>query len=134
MRTIKFCDDEFSTTPCEGVFWVVGDTLICFTEPLHTTKKSDLNYLDYNDCWNYLKQIFDNSKFISKASDFYPRGKITVIPTGDLQYSTYTVTIHLDRLLEDESYLAYKESLEHTYHINKANNDCELNYVYNCLF
>jgi hypothetical protein len=134
MRTIKFCNDEFSTEPCEGVFWVIGDTLLCFVEPLHTIEKSDVDYLDYNSCWNYIRQLFSNSKFVGKPSDFYPRGKVTVIPTGDLQYSTYTVTIHLDRLLEDEAYLNYKKSLEHTYQINRANNDCELNYVYNCLF
>lgn len=39
MMTIKFTNDEFSNLPCEGVFWIVGDTLLCFIEPIHSCKK-----------------------------------------------------------------------------------------------
>ena len=134
MRTIKFCNDEFSYSPCEGVFWIVGDTIICFVEPLNSKEIADINYLDYNSCWAYIRQLFANFQFTDRPSDFYPRGKITVIDTGDMQHSTYTVTLHLDRLLEEEAYLNYKRSVEHTYKISRTDNDCELNYVYNCLF
>ena len=134
MMTIKFTNDEFSNLPCEGVFWIVGDTLLCFVEPIHTTEESTIDYHDYDACWSYLKQLCSDTKFTNKPSDFYPRGKISVIDTGDLQYSTYTVTIHLDRLLEDCAYIEFKKSIEHTYRINRTENDCELNYVYNCLF
>ena len=134
MRTIKFCNDECSKNPCEGVFWVVGDTIICFVEPINSKETPDINYLDYNSCWAYVRQMFANSQFVDRPSDFYPRGKITVVETGSVENLSYTVTLHLDRLLEEEAYLKHKKSLEHTYNISRAENNCELDYVYNCLF
>ena len=134
MLTIKFNNDEFSNQPCEGVFWIVGDTVICFVDPIDSKETTDLNYLDYDSCWSYLRKLMSDIKFVNKSSDFYPRGKITVINTGNMEFSTYTVTIHLDRLLNDGIYTEYKKSIEHTFKINRNENDCELNYIYNCLF
>lgn len=47
MKTFIIDRDEHSELPCEGVFWVVGDTLICFVEPMNYSSDSDVNYLNY---------------------------------------------------------------------------------------
>lgn len=135
MMTLKFTNDEFSTQPCEGTFWIVGDLIICFTEPLHSLENSNISYLDYDNCWSYLRSLASNdSKFKDKSSDFYPRGKITIINNSGTSDHLYTAIIHLDRLLEDSIYTEYKRSIEHTFKIDRNSNDCELNYIYNCLF
>ena len=134
MKTFIIDRDEHSELPCEGVFWVVGDTLICFVEPMNYSSDSDVNYLNYNSCWEYLRTCNLGFTFANREVDFYPKGRVTVVDTGDLRYSTYTVNIKMDRILQEETYEKFLNNIERIYNIHKSKNDCSITYVYDCLF
>ena len=135
MQTIKIIRNESSTKPCEGVFWIIANTLIAFAEPMDLETSDFLSswdatdpisYLSYEHCWNYIKKISLNHIITKHDCNFYPRGKVTVLQDDK---GNYLATIHCDRILTDESYYDFVNDLPNIYKITKSNN-CEIQYLY----
>lgn len=116
--------NEALNTPCEGIFWVINDKLIAFTEQVDTTGKWSTD-LEHSKLWTELKHKYlVNGKEVTY--DYYPRGRVMVnaINDADGKFKNYDVYIYIDNCLNDEETL---EDIKYEFRLN--NSKCILQYV-----
>ena len=104
--------------PCEGIFWLINNDLIVYTDPVN--RYSTQNIFDHKRVWESIKEKYGNVVF-----NYYPRGRVMVNPvtdnTGTL--TGYKAYIYLDNCINTEEVLN-----ELRYEFRLTSENCEVVY------
>lgn len=74
--------------PCEGIFWVIGNKMIAYTDPVGFD--TDLEHVKM---WKEIKHSYGDVPF-----DYYPRGRVMVneVRNSDGTLKNYKAFIYID--------------------------------------
>jgi hypothetical protein len=107
--------------PCEGIFWVVGNTLILFKYAANMF----VNEYKHTEAWKFIKNIYKvNNQLVDY--NYYPRGRVMVNPMKDIngKFTHYDVYIYIDDCINNADIV---EEVMYEFRLNKPN--CNLKYV-----
>lgn len=95
----KYRMNESFDAPCEGIFWVINNELIAFTEQIDTSGKWSTD-LEHYKLWSELQHKFTvNNKTVDY--NYFPRGRVMVNPIRDKNnnFLHYDVFIYIDNCI-----------------------------------
>ena len=114
--------NESLDCPCEGIFWVIGDELIAFTEQTDTLGKHSTT-LEHRKIWSEIwsKYTLDGKPVLF---DYFPRGRVMVNPVyKDDKFDHYNAYIYIDDCINDDEIIS---DLIYTFRLNK---NCDIKYI-----
>lgn len=114
---------ESLDSPCEGIFWVIENELIAFTEQVDTTGRFSTS-LEHIKIWDQIKQKYQVSgKTVS--FDYFPRGRVMVNPVylNIYTFNHYDVFIYIDDCINNDDIIT---DILYEYRLNK---NCDIRYI-----
>ena len=100
--------------PCEGIFWVIGNKMIAYTDPVGFN--TDLEHIKM---WKEIKHSYGDVPF-----DYYPRGRVMVneVRNSDGTLQKYKAFIYIDDCINNSEII---EDVKYYFSLN----DCEITYI-----
>ena len=120
----KYRTNESLDAPCEGIFWIIDDKLIAFTEQTDTTGKWSTD-LEHTKIWKEIKFKYKVDGREVKYN-YYPRGRVVVNPIRDSggEFKNYDVYIYIDKCINNTEIL---NDIKYEYRLN--NSKCKIKYI-----
>lgn len=89
--------------PCEGIFWVIDDELISFTDQVDPKDPFNCTDLTHKETWKYIKDKYKVNEH-TVGYDYFPRGRVEtlVIQNNDGSLDHYEASIYLDKCIYDK--------------------------------
>lgn len=114
--------NESIDSPCEGIFWFIGDELVAFTEQVDTKGRMSTT-LEHRDIWREISHRYRvNGKDVS--FNYFPRGRVMVNPkTKNDVFDHYDVFIYIDDCINSDDFLS------DIYYEFRLNKNCEIKYI-----
>ena len=100
--------------PCEGIFWVIGNKMIAYTDPVGFN--TDLEHVKM---WKEIKHSYGDVPF-----DYYPRGRVMVndVRNSDGTLKKYKAFIYIDDCINNAEII---DGIKYYFSLN----DCDVAYI-----
>jgi hypothetical protein len=114
---------ESLDAPCEGIFWIIDNELIAYTDQVDTSGKLSTT-LEHRKIWNEIKDKYTDDEMQLVPYDYYPRGRVMVNPIyKDGKFDHYNAYIYMDECIK-----TYENITDIIYEFRLKNN-CDIKYV-----
>ena len=88
--------------PCEGIFWIINDTLISFMDKVNPYDFHSTDLLHIEEWKKIRNQYKVNNKVVSY--NYYPRGRVLLIPIfeDDKTFNYFNAYVYLDKCIDND--------------------------------
>lgn len=88
--------------PCEGIFWVIDDTLISFMEKENPYDFHSTDLLHIEEWKKIRNQYKVNGKAV--AYNYFPRGRVMLIPIYEnSKFEHFEAYIYIDKCIDNDN-------------------------------
>lgn len=100
--------------PCEGIFWLIGNKMVAYTDPVGFNTD-----LEHSKMWKEIKHSYGNVPF-----DYYPRGRVMVneVRNSDGILKKYKAFIYIDDCINNAEII---DDVKYYFSLN----DCDIAYI-----
>jgi hypothetical protein len=116
-------EDYIPYIPCEGIFWVINEQLVAFTEQADTSGKLSTT-LEHRRIWNEILLNYRLENGCTVRYDYFHRGRVMVNPKyRNETFDHYDVYIYIDDCINNP------EILNDIIHEFRLNRNCDIKYI-----
>ena len=105
---------ESLLVPCEGIFWIINNKLVAFTDNVNPKDPYETTDLLHKEVWKTIGKDYPVDRN-TVSFDYFPRGRVEtlVIQNTDGSLNHYEASIYMDKCIENK----FKPEIEETFRL-----------------